>query len=75
MKIPAFMDLVSTGKEDGKQIKWANYIVALKMINALEKNKAGNVDGGGCHLLEWSRRPVEKVTFEQTQRNEERVTE
>ena len=79
MKIPAFMDLVSTGKEYGKQIKWANYIVALKMINALEKNKAGkglgNVDGGDCHLLGWSRRPVEKVTFEQAQRNEERVTE
>lgn len=49
------------------------------MINALEKNKAGkglgNVDGGDCHLLGWSRRPVEKVTFEQAQRNEERVTE
>lgn len=41
MKVPAFMDPVSTGNEDGKQIKWANYIVALKMINALEKNKAG----------------------------------
>lgn len=27
------------------------------------ENKAGNVDGGGCNLLEWSRRPVEKVTF------------
>lgn len=49
------------------------------MINTLEKNKAekglGNVDGGRCHLLGWSRRPVEKVIFEQTQRNEERVTE
>lgn len=35
------------------------------MINTLEKNKAekglGNVDGGRCHLLGWSRRPVEKV--------------